>query len=120
MDDATLAALPAFVGALLAALLTLVWIGVHVLGLVRLASQLDAVSQRAKIAWGVSAVGGFMGPCVIVMALVGMGLALAERRAPDATDATRRATGYVLAAGAIILVMALVLAASAGVSVLLG
>ena len=120
MDATPIDQLVLFAGVLLAFPLTLLWIGAHALGLIRLGGGLSAVSSRAKMAWLLSFGGGFLGPCVILAALVSMGMALAERRQPDATDETRQVSGTVLLAGAILLVMAAVLTASVLISVVLG
>ena len=112
--------LPVIVAAMLAFPLTLLWMGVHILGLVRLSTELKDASQRVKIAWALSAMTGFMGPCVILGALAGMGMALMERGSAEAHPATRRVAGYVLLAGAIILVMTAVLVTGTLISVAMG
>jgi len=99
-------------GALLAIPLTLIWIVIHIVGAVRLGGALGAISQKAKIAWALGVVGGFMGPCVILLSMVSMVLAVVAQREPEVTPETLQATRTVLLAGATILLMAAVLGAA--------
>jgi hypothetical protein len=108
-----------FAAVLLAFPMTLVWIGVHIMGIIRLGSSLAELSGRIKLAWLLAGVGGFMGPCVVLASLVSMGIAIAERRQPAATLATQRASSTILLAGVIILLMAAELAIAALLQVLL-
>ena len=106
------------VAVLLAVVLTLLWMVVHGLWLFRIGGQLSEVSKQAQLAWLLSLVGGFMGPCVVPMSVVGMILAVMARRADEVNEPTLQATRAILQAGAIILVMMLVLLASVGLSTL--
>ncbi|MFT4974364.1 MAG: hypothetical protein ACI8S6_000246 [Myxococcota bacterium] len=99
-----------FIGVLLAFLLTLGWIGVNVVGAITLGNSLSAVSKRMKTAWGLSIIGGFMGPCVIPVSLVALVMALIELRGDDVSPETLKAGRYVTLSTTIILVMAMILA----------
>lgn len=97
-------------GAGLAVVLTLVWIALHALCLFRLGGAgLTAASARIKQAWLLAVVGGFLGPCVMLAALASMGMALAERRQPDAHPATRQIANTLLLAGGLLMAMAAIL-----------
>ena len=100
-------------------MLTGFWMGVHAYGLFRLGGQLSEVSKQAQLAWLLSLVGGFMGPCVLPMSMVGMILAALARRADEANPATRQATSTILLSGAILVVMVAVLIAGVVVSTML-
>ena len=96
--------------------LTLLWMVVHGYGLFRLGGQLSEVSKKAQLGWLLSLIGGFMGPCVLPMSVIGMVLAALARRADDASAATQKASSTILLAGAVIMVEMVVLIAGVAVS----
>ena len=100
-------------------MLTGVWMSVHAYGLFRVAGQLSEVSKQAQLAWLLSLVGGFTGPCVLPMSVVGMILAALARRSEELNDPTRQATSTILLSGVIIAVMMSVLIAGLVVSEML-
>lgn len=96
--------------------LTLLWMVIHGYGLFRLGAQLREVSKQAQLGWLLSLIGGFMGPCVVPMSVIGMILAARARRADDASAATQQAASTILLAGAIMIVEIVVLSAGVAVS----
>mgnify|MGYP001173557288 CR=1 FL=1 len=100
-------------------ILTLLWMAIHGYGLFRLGGQLSEVSKKAQLGWLLSLVGGFTGPCVLPISVIGMVLAVQARRSDDVNAATQKAVSTILLAGAIIIVEVAVLIAAMAVSSLL-
>ena len=96
-------------GSLCAVMLTLAWLAVHAWGAFRLLKLKDqSASKKAMAAWGLSFVGGFMGPCVFFTSVIAFFLAMGERRKAkwgDASEATGVAAGTAMFSSVIIMVM---------------
>lgn len=93
-------------------LFTMAWLVVQLGSAVRFArAPSGEVDRLALVAWGLSFVGGFTGPCVILLSLVALGVgAVALRRAEPGSRA-RIAGQAAVVASVVIVVMAVLMVA---------
>jgi hypothetical protein len=100
----------------IAFLLTLVWLAVHAAGGYRYlkADKDPPASSGALFAWGLAFGGGFLGPCVILVSFVALGLGLRELgrvRSGASSPASRLPAQLAVGTSAIIVVMAALMVA---------
>ena len=90
----------------------LVYLVVHIVGLVKLARSKDTepISGLSIAAWVLSFVGGFMGPCVILASIGALIMGVMALRA-EPSERTAICARNALAAGGTIIVMVLVMLA---------
>ena len=106
--------LPILIASGLWILLTLLFMATHAAGLYRFFTLKDdaPASKLAIAAWITSAVGGFMGPCVIVTNLAALVMGVMALRA-DPTPRTRLCAQTAILAGGIIVGMGVTMTAFA-------